>query len=78
MAAAEKNARIGTDLTQGSILKTLITFALPLIASNLIQQLYSSVDLAVIGQFTDSRTAPSSSAGTILDRAPGKSPQTWV
>ena len=53
MAANEKGARIGTDLTQGSILKTLITFALPLIASNLIQQLYSSVDLAVIGQFTD-------------------------
>ena len=51
--AAEKSARIGTDLTQGSIAKTLITFALPLIATNLIQQLYSAVDLAVIGQFTD-------------------------
>ena len=51
--AAEKSARIGTDLTQGSITKTLITFALPLIATNLIQQLYSAVDLAVIGQFTD-------------------------
>lgn len=53
MAAAEKSARIGTDLTKGSITKTLITFALPLIATNLIQQLYSAVDLAVIGQFTD-------------------------
>ena len=53
MAASEKSARIGTDLTQGSIAKTLITFALPLIATNLIQQLYSAVDLAVIGQFTD-------------------------
>ncbi len=51
--AAAKSARIGTDLTQGSIAKTLITFALPLIATNLIQQLYSAVDLAVIGQFTD-------------------------
>ena len=53
MGSAEKSARIGTDLTQGSIAKTLITFALPLIATNLIQQLYSAVDLAVIGQFTD-------------------------
>ena len=53
MASAEKSARIGTDLTQGSIIRTLLTFALPLIATNLIQQLYSSVDLAVIGQFTD-------------------------
>ena len=51
--AETKSARIGTDLTQGSIAKTLITFALPLIATNLIQQLYSAVDLAVIGQFTD-------------------------
>ena len=39
MGSAEKSARIGTDLTQGSIAKTLITFALPLIATNLIQQL---------------------------------------
>ncbi len=53
MASTEKTARVGTDLTQGNIAKTLITFALPLIATNLIQQLYSSVDLAVIGQFTD-------------------------
>ena len=51
--AAAKSARIGTDLTQGKIGRTLITFALPLIATNLIQQLYSAVDLAVIGQFTD-------------------------
>ena len=51
--AGAKSARIGTDLTQGSIVKTLLTFALPLIATNLIQQLYSVVDLAVIGQFTD-------------------------
>jgi putative MATE family efflux protein len=51
--AGAKSARIGTDLTQGSIGRTLITFALPLIATNLIQQLYSAVDLAVIGQFTD-------------------------
>lgn len=43
--------RVGSDLTKGSILKTLIMFALPIVLTNLLQQIYSMVDLAVIGQF---------------------------
>jgi putative MATE family efflux protein len=38
------------DLTQGPILSKLILFALPLIASNLVMQLYNVVDSVVIGQ----------------------------
>ena len=43
--------RAGTDLTEGPIMKTLLTFAIPIVLTNLIQQLYSMVDVMVIGQF---------------------------
>lgn len=37
-------------MTQGSPLRLLITFALPLMAGNVFQQLYTVVDTAVVGQ----------------------------
>lgn len=43
-------SKIGLDLTEGSIAKLLIIFALPMIMTNLIQQLYSTVDLIIIGK----------------------------
>lgn len=43
--------RVGADLTQGPILKTLLIFAIPMVLSGMIQQLYSMVDLIIIGQF---------------------------
>ena len=43
MEAAAKKPKVGNDLTQGSIYKTLIVFAVPIILTNLIQQLYSMV-----------------------------------
>ena len=39
------------DMTQGSITKHLITFALPLLAGNIFQQLYNMVDTWVVGRF---------------------------
>ena len=42
------------DMTQGSILSTTIRFALPICAGNVLQQLYSTVDTFVIGNFCDS------------------------
>lgn len=39
------------DLTQGSIRRGLIRFSLPLIAGNLLQQLYNIVDTWVVGRF---------------------------
>ena len=50
MATSVKK-RVGTNLTEGSIMKGLIIFAIPIILTNIIQQLYSLVDLVVIGQF---------------------------
>ena len=43
--------QVGTNLTEGHILKVLLLFAIPIILTNLVQQLYSMVDLIVIGQF---------------------------
>lgn len=45
---------VGMDLTEGSIFKKLIVFSLPIILTNLVQQLYSMVDLAMIGHFVGS------------------------
>lgn len=40
------------DLTQGNIGKAILLFTLPLIAGSLIQQLYTTADAIIVGQFT--------------------------
>lgn len=45
-----RRSEIGLDLTEGSIARLLIVFAVPMILTNLIQQLYSTVDLIIIGK----------------------------
>lgn len=42
-------ARASHDLTQGSIAKSLALFALPLLGTSVIQQLYGTVDLLFVG-----------------------------
>lgn len=42
------------DLTHGSVAKQLIMFSIPFVLSNLLQTLYSLVDMVVIGQFVGS------------------------
>lgn len=39
------------NLTSGSVWKTLLLYSLPLFGSALVQQLYSLVDLLVVGNF---------------------------
>ena len=39
------------DLTEGSILKKMLVFSMPLIAGNLLQQLYTVADRVVVGRF---------------------------
>ena len=43
------------DLVHGSIWKKLLLFALPLAASSMLQQLFNSADLLVVGQFANSK-----------------------
>lgn len=67
-AAAVKTKKVGMNLTEGSILKGLLAFAVPMVLTNVIQQLYSLVDLMVIGQFVGSAgTVGVSSGGEIAD-----------
>lgn len=50
-AALSRRMRRDVDMTQGSIFKLLLHFALPLLAGNLFQQLYNMVDTWVVGNF---------------------------
>ena len=39
------------DLSQGNVARQLLLFAIPFIVTNLIQSLYSVVDMIIVGQF---------------------------
>lgn len=54
MTAAMSRKKVGTNLTEGPILKGLLMFAVPIVLANLLQQLYSMVDLMVIGKYVGS------------------------
>lgn len=41
------------DFTEGPMLKKMILFALPIIANHLLQSLYNSTDMIVVGQFAE-------------------------
>ncbi len=44
-------AKFERDLTSGSVMKQLIVFALPFMASNLIQSLYNIADMLIVGNY---------------------------
>ena len=46
-----KEKELIRDLTTGSVPKTLIRFALPLLLSGLLQMVYNMVDMIVVGRF---------------------------
>lgn len=52
------------NLTQGSIVKTLIRFSVPLLFANIIQALYGAVDLMVIGAYCPAESVAAVSTGT--------------
>ena len=43
--------RISKDFTEGSLPKQLILFALPFMASNALQVLYSTIDMIIVGEY---------------------------
>lgn len=51
MAKMAKKSKFENDLSEGNVVKQLILFSLPVLLSNLIQSLYSTVDMLVVGQF---------------------------
>ena len=55
------------DMTQGSITKTLLLFAVPIFLSNLFQQLYNTVDSVIVGKFLGNNAlAAVSTSGNII------------
>ncbi len=52
------------NLTQGNVLKTLLTFTVPFIVANVIQALYGAVDLFVIGRYCSPESVAAVSTGT--------------
>ena len=53
------------DLTQGSVLKKLILFVLPIFGANVLQAMYGTVDLIVVGYFSDSSAVSAVATGSM-------------
>ena len=43
--------RTAINLTDGPILRSIIAFAIPIIISNIFQQLYNTADIMIVGRF---------------------------
>ena len=48
------DSKQSVDMLNGGLAKKLLVFALPLAASSILQQLFNSVDVAVVGKFDTS------------------------
>ena len=46
-----KEKTLSKNFTQGSIMKQLLFFALPFMASNALQVLYSTIDMVIVGKY---------------------------
>ena len=51
------------DMTEGNILRHIISFALPLLIGNIFQQLYNTVDTWVVGNYVNNEAY--SAVGTV-------------
>ena len=52
------------NLTEGSILKKLLVFAVPFLIANVLQSLYGAVDLFVVGRYCTAESVAAVSTGT--------------
>ena len=55
-----------TDFTKGPIRKSLVLFAIPLLLSNLFQQLYNAADSVIVGNFVGAEALAAVSSSTPL------------
>lgn len=56
------------NLTEGSITKAIAQFSIPILLTNLLQQLYNSIDSAVVGHFCgDAALAAVGSTGSLIN-----------
>ena len=52
------------DLTQGSVPKVLLHFAVPFLLANVLQALYGGADLFVVGQYDDAASVAAVAIGS--------------
>ncbi len=63
----KKNETVRMDMLSGNLLRKIIVFALPLIASGILQQSFNAIDVAVVGRFSSSQAlAAVGSNGVII------------
>lgn len=55
-----------TDMTKGSVWKSIVLFTLPMLIGNIAQQLYSTVDTIVVGRFAENGDDAISAVGAAL------------
>lgn len=53
-----------SNLTEGSVAKTLLVFAVPFLIANVLQSLYGAVDLFVVGRYCMAKSVAAVSTGT--------------
>ncbi len=65
-------AKTVTDMTRGAIRPLILKFALPLIAGNLLQQLYNTVDCIIVGNYVGKEAlAAIGSTGSLINSVLG-------
>lgn len=68
MSIAKKKEYKNKDLTGGPIVRTLLLYMIPILLSNLFQQLYNTVDSIVVGRFSgDYALAAVGSSGALIN-----------
>lgn len=68
MPTVQKKKSYTMDLCEGSILKKMLLFALPLIASSMLQLLFNAADVIVVGRYAgDNSLAAVGSNGSIIN-----------
>ena len=61
-----KNLFAPTDMTKGVPWKSILTFTLPMLIGNIAQQLYSTVDTIVVGQYAENGDNAIAAVGSAL------------
>ena len=54
------------DMTEGSILRQMILFALPLMLGNVFQMLYNTVDSVIVGNFVSKQALAAIGSTTVI------------
>lgn len=63
MSEIKRNGHGAMDMTQGSPTRLIVLFSLPLLAGNVLQQLYNMVDSVVVGNYVGSSALTAVGAG---------------